>query len=112
MSALEVEATREVIAVSQDDSKQEVTEQSKQDITRAVKELIKTALDAEAGADVQQSFRTATDRLLETGLSPLPLLPLLIPVWCGLAWFDPDFYPPPLALPEPDHAERSTRCVT
>ena len=65
MSALEVEATREVIAVFQDDSKQEVTEQSKQDITRAVKELIKTALDAEAGADVQQSFRTATARLLE-----------------------------------------------
>jgi len=31
MSALEVEATREVIALSQDDSKQEI-EQSKQDI--------------------------------------------------------------------------------
>jgi hypothetical protein len=66
MSALEVEATREVIAVSQDDSKQEVAGQSKQDIARAVRELIKTALDAEAEADVQQSFHTATDRLLET----------------------------------------------
>ena len=66
MSALEVEATREVFAVSQDDAKKEVAEQSKQDIANAVKALIKTALESDGADDSHgQNCRSATDRLLE-----------------------------------------------
>jgi len=67
MSALEVEAKPEVITLSEDGSKKEVAEQSKQDIANAVKALIETALESDGADDShRQSFRSATDRLLET----------------------------------------------
>jgi len=67
MSALEAEATPGVTALSEDGSKKEVAEQSKQDIANAVKALIETALESDGADDShRQSFRSATDRLLET----------------------------------------------
>lgn len=65
MSALEIEAKREVTAVSQDDARK-AAEQSKHDIAEAVRALVKTALESDGAAGPSTpSFRSATERLLE-----------------------------------------------